>query len=402
MRIEVIAIASEILSGQVLNTNATFISQKLRDKGYLTYKHIVIGDNEECIKEGILKALEKSDLIIVSGGLGPTLDDITKRSVSDLFHSSLIFDEVVAKDLRTRFQDISLLEEQMMVPDKAEIMRNHIGTASGFIFSERNKHVLLLPGVPHELQAMFVESALPHIEKHFPLDEPIYSLNLSVSLLSEPKIDQVLRKIQMMNETVQIGIYPRLNLIDVTLTAKKKEDLEPLAQELKKELKTYLFEEETIERALHEELILSGETLAVAESCSGGRIASRITQMPDCSKYFLGSIVSYSNEMKERALGVEIGKDGAVSESVVLQMIKGIDEMTNADFSAAVSGIAGPNGAEKEKPVGTVWIAFKAGGKIYTGKMQFSGDRNSIIEMTANFVFASIYRLIKYQAEPEF
>jgi len=402
MQIEVIAIASEILSGQVLNTNASFISQKLRDKGYQTHKHSVIEDNNESIKEGVLKALVKADLIIISGGLGPTLDDITKQVVSELFHSPLVFDEEVAKDLRARFQDLSLLEDQMMRPEKAKIMRNSIGTAPGFIFSEGDMHVLLLPGVPWELEKMFVDSALPHIEEHFPLDEPIYSLDLHTSLLSEPRVDQVLRKIQKINDAVQIGIYPNLNLVDITLTAKTKEDIKPLEEALAKELGTYLFEGDSIEKALHEELTLAGKTFAVAESCSGGRIASRITQIPDCSKYFLGSVVSYSNEMKEKALGVKIEKEGAVSETVVLQMVKGIHEMTRADFSAAVSGIAGPGGAEGDKPVGTVWIALKAGEKVYSGKMQFSGDRKSIIEMTANFVFASLYRLIKYNTEPEF
>ncbi len=414
MWIEVIAIGDEILKGDVINSNASFISEHLKKKGYLTARHKVISDDLSSLQEELKETFEKADLVITTGGLGPTLDDLTKKGVAEFFSSELIYNEDVAKDLKKRYANLSSIQEQSMVPAKAAVMQNTVGTAPGFIFQQDNQCLIVLPGVPKEMEQMLLDQALPYIEKHFLLAEKMYTDFLHICQLSEIHVDEKLRKLKEIDPEVAIGIYPKLGLLHVTFTvsAKNASDAEnkikPLKEKLISDLSTYVYFTESgkIEEALHEELTERKKTFAIAESCTGGLLSSRVTSLSGASVYFWGSVVVYSNEAKQKVLNVSsktLSEKGAVSVETVEEMAKGLLNVSNVDYAVTISGIAGPDGGTPQIPVGTVCIAIaERGKKIHSGIIYRKRDRYSVMDSTANFVFSSLWRLIVHNCNPEF
>lgn len=413
MRLEVISIGSEILKGSTINSNAAFISSELRKKGYMVDQHIVLPDSPSIVKEELKKALDRSDVVITTGGLGPTLDDLTKKIMTDLFQSKMRLDEAVQKDLTKRFPGGSSIQEQATVPENAEIMLNTVGTAPGFIFTENSSSMIVLPGVPKEMKEMFLKDALPFIEKHFILDTKLYMETVHICLLPEVQIDAFLRKLNEEDSSVEIGIYPSLGLLRITFTVKDTEEkakkrIAPLREKLIKAFSSYVFDAPNgnIEEAVHQIFIENGLMLGAAESCTGGALAAALTAIPDSSKYFLGSIVSYSNLLKEKALEVTsetLETYGAVSDETVQEMIKGVFRICSSDYAVAISGIAGPSGGTEEKPVGTVYIAIGSkGNAIFSGKIMAQGDRASIIEYTIHFALSSLWRYVVFKEPPTF
>lgn len=401
MKVEIISIGSEILSGYTVNTNASFLSQKLKDEGFEVVRHTVLPDSQDELTAGLEEALKRSEIIVTTGGLGPTQDDISKSVIAKIFALPLEQDKGFLAQLKRRFGDFVFMEELALLPKGAILLNNSIGTAPGFVFKSAKNTLILLPGVPKEMEEMFLQEALPYLEKHFPKREILFQESVCLTLLKEVDVEPFLRQIKEKHNDVAIGIYPSFGSLRVTFSLKKdKEKLLSLKKAMEQEFYSYTFAESTIEEALHSLLIKQGKKVAFAESCSGGKLATKVTALADASTYFWGSLVTYSNDMKEKVLRVSsktLQEKGAVSEEVVIQMVEGLFQLFPVDYAVATSGVAGPAGGSKEKPVGTVCIAVgKRGEKIDVGTLHFVNNRALNIEYTANFALGILYRRACY------
>jgi nicotinamide-nucleotide amidase len=410
--IEILTIGNEILSGKIVNTNLAFIAKALKSYGYEVNYHEAVGDQISFIQQGLTRALSRVDIVITTGGLGPTLDDLTKQAASFFFEKKLYLDPSIKQDLVKRYgQGMSSVDNQATVPEDTLIMQNSVGTAPGFIFVQGKKRVYILPGVPSEMEAMFVKQALPDILQYFPLSQDFFRKTYCLCHLGENALDPMLRRWQSRVPTLEIGIYPGYGVLSIELFSKK--NLTPLQQqqldeEIKGEFGSFIYstEQPFLPLALQRQCVLSGKTLFLAESCTGGKIAAHIVAHPGSSKYFLGSCVVYSDALKSKILGVQqetLSRYGAVSEEVVEQMLKGGLEISGADYVLAVSGVAGPEGGSEEKPVGAVVCGLlDKKGPCFVWKMQAKGrgKRENVIEYTAQYILGALWRYIVYHINP--
>lgn len=413
MHIELIAIGNELLKGKVQNTNGLFITQKLIEKGYAIFGNTTLKD-DTASAEKIANILERSDLVIMTGGLGPTVDDRTKEILCQVFDTNLILHEDLLDDLNERFAHSSVNEEQATQPEMARLFSNPIGSAPALLLKKGKKTLIALPGVPREMKEIFTKDLLPFIEKKFPLKNKIYSFDFYFYALKEEDVDHVVREIVQQEPALDIGVYPFFPTLGVTFSVDAKDEkeaqkkIEKAKQRLLASFKENLYstEEEAVEKALHKELVKQKKTLAFAESCTGGALASHITAIAGASSYFLGSVVSYHNSLKENILQVDpvtVKTNGVVSKAVVEEMTKGLLQVTEADIVAATSGIAGPEGGTNNKPVGTVYISIQQRGqKPMAGKIFIQGDREFVIAYTCRFVLSSLWRWLVYQKPPLF
>jgi len=332
MSIEIVSIGNELLSGSTVNTNAAFIAKRLSEEGWEVSRQTTLPDQKEALIAGLKEALARASVVITTGGLGPTIDDISAACAAEIFSS--------------------LPEE---IPNKA-------GSAPGLIFDGR---LIMLPGVPQEMRQMFDDGALPFLLGKIPPRKE-YREALHFCLLRENDVDPLLRELEPSG--VKFGIYPSYGTLTVRLASQDEKELSYAKKRLEEKFAKQQFfsPSGTIEEAVHLWFVKHKKTLALAESCTGGLMAAHLTALPGCSDYFLGSIVSYSNELKQDILGVSaqtLEKQGAVSEETVREMLKGVFARTKADWGIAVSGIAGPSGGTPGKPVGTVWYAYGERGK---------------------------------------
>ncbi len=408
MRMELLVIGNEVLTGFTVNTNASFIGQELLKEGYVLEKQTILPDREEDLLQELSESLKRSDVVITTGGLGPTIDDITRKSVAAHFASEFIFDENVAADLKKRYgENFPTIKDQATVPAKAKILINPSGTAPGFIFEKDGRALIVVPGVPMEMKPMLLEQALPYILKKFPLKTKVYKKALHLFELGEHDVDPLLRELNKKYTEVEFGIYPSLGVLTILVGAKAKSEhdamkvLEEPFSELERNFATNCFTSKSgcIEETIHDSFLENQWTLSIAESCTGGHAASRITQMPGASEYFLGAVVPYSNALKTKILGVPeelIEEAGAVSKDVAAKMVEGVLRLTGSDFGLAVTGIAGPTGGTPEKPVGTVWCAVcRKGESPHTWKLQGRGTREMIITRSVNSLFSNLLIYIK-------
>ncbi|KAF3361964.1 CinA-like protein [Chlamydiales bacterium STE3] len=399
--VEIVAIGSELLTGLGVNSNASFISRKLSDLGFHVQRHTVLPDDADSLREGLAEALSCNVLVIATGGLGPTLDDLSKEVAAELFDSSLSFNDALANELRSRYGEITTLSNQATVPDKACLLKNRLGTAPGFIFSSKRGTLVLLPGVPNEMKEMFCSEVLPFLKKHFSHQENLFKEELYFGHFYESKIDPFLKELKEQYPEVQFGLYPRNGLITVQLKGFEPYSLSKIAAQIKTEYKEHLFDAKNglIEEAVLEIFKEKGVSLSVAESCTGGALSARITSLSGASAFFLGGVISYSNQIKQEVLGIRQGllqEKGAVSREVAIAMVEGVEKMTRSDFSVAVTGIAGPAGGTEEKPVGTVFIAIKEKEKIpQVYPLQCHGSRPMVIEHSANVALSELYFLVR-------
>lgn len=404
MWIELVAIGDEILSGDTINENAAYLAKRLKKAGYTVSQQTVLSDQPDRLKNGLEEALKRSDLIITTGGLGPTLDDLTKQTISRIFDKKLVTNPEVEKDLKERFgEDYPTISDQAKLPEGAGFFLNQIGTAPGVILEHHKKKLIMLPGVPYEMKNMF-DQAIVWIEKHFPTEKKQFSSSINFCLLTEQEVDPVLRGME--NETLSFGIYPGLALLRAVMHthARSEAQANEVFSSAKKRLKAqfgdamFFAENNLIEEAIHQKLTQDKKMLVLAESCSGGGLASRFTKLAGCSSYFLGSMVTYSNELKEKILHVSaetLEKKGAVSSETVEQMLKGLIETSTADYAVAISGIAGPTGGTTEKPVGTIYIGVQKRGDIPDiGRInvQSSATRDVIVEYASNYALSALWR----------
>jgi nicotinamide-nucleotide amidase len=378
--------------GQVLNTNSSFIASELTKIGVTIQRIISIPDREQDIILTLNSCLASSDIIIITGGLGPTSDDITKGTLAAYFGGNLKIHEESYKQLefffKTRRAKISERNmKQAELPDNCIVLPNKNGTAPGMLFYQNNKPVFSLPGVPFEMKALIMEEVLPVIRKDFELPFKSNITVLTTGLAESTTADMIGEWENKLPPDITIAYLPAPALLRlrISITGNNnyqiKNKLNDHVSELVKILgknHVFGFDEDTLQEVAGKKLLTNNLTLSTAESCTGGNIAQLITSIPGSSDYFMGGIIAYSNNAKIEQLGVkasDIELYGAVSKSVVEQMAVGVRKVFNTSFGIATSGIAGPGGGSEEKPVGTTWIALASPNKVTSAKYLFGDNR---------------------------
>ena len=411
MKATIVTIGDEILIGQILDTNSRYISRALNAHGIVVAERTSIGDNRAQIVETLDRALSQSEIVIITGGLGPTKDDITKHTLCDYFGSTLRYDEVEAEHIRTMlevrniaFNDLN--RGQAMVPECCTVLHNAHGTAPGMWFERDGRVVISLPGVPFEMQHLIDEEVMPRLTARFELREIVHRTMITFGIAESILAERIAEWEEALPEYLHLAYLPAPNVVRLRLSAYEVEGKE-VSREIDaqfEKLRTIIpdniagFEEASVEELVHNILINKGMTLAVAESCTGGTIASKFTAQAGASAYFLCGVVSYSNESKNKVLGVQmsdIAQYGAVSEQVAKAMAQGARVISGADFAISTTGIAGPTGGSKEKPVGTVWIGVATPEKCFALLKNCGTDRSQIISRATAYAITMLYNELK-------
>lgn len=403
----VICIGNEIMLGHINNTNARYTSENLSSIGIRTTRQISIPDDPDVIISSIRNSLRSANIVITSGGLGPTVDDVTLDSISKALNRRLVFNNKVANHIRDHFKRRGLKMpknnlRQALVPEGAKFILNDIGSAPGLIADRDETSIrdelvevsprsvlIALPGVPFELYPMFEKTVIPYLKKRFNPDNIIKSRVIKITGLAESKVNEKIEDILKISGNVQMGIYPHPEEITVkiTVTEKSKKKAAAIIRKIEKRIRSRLgnyifgYDDDKLEGIAGRLLLKKKRTLAIAESCAGGLLANRITDVPGSSKYFLMGIVTYSNESKEKILSIPqetIRKYGAVSRQIAGLMAKNVRLLANAGIGIGITGIAGPGGGARKKSVGLVYIALSTKKKTICKKFHFLGQREII------------------------
>ncbi len=419
---EILSVGTELLLGDIVNTDAAFIAKRLSELGIASYRQGVVGDNADRLREAIGEAFSRADIVILTGGLGPTLDDITKKIVAEYFDAPMHMDESVREDLLRLFEksnrpmtENNLL--QALIPEGAEVFFNKWGTAPGIALSKEvggeTKTAILLPGPPSECEPMFREYVTPYL--HRLSGQTSYSLNLHMYGIGESRAEAILHDIMEESGNPTVAPYACEHEVRIRVTAfgETKDECLALCREKAKEIyKTeagaYIYTEtndpweakNSVVLALIAALRSRGMTFGTAESCTAGMISSSVGDIPGASDVLMGGIVSYANDVKEKVLGVPrfvLDTAGAVSEDCAAAMAKGAKEVLGCDVAVSVTGVAGPGGGSEEKPVGTVWFGLAVGDEVYTEKMQFNrkSDRMRIRRLTTAHAMMMVIKKLK-------
>ena len=395
---ELIAVGTEILLGNIVNTNSAYLSEKCAELGLAVYYQSVVGDNPDRMKSVIKTALDRSDVIILTGGLGPTEDDLTKEITAEVMGFPLVEDahtrelmEAYLKEYEKNHPQRRITKnnyKQTMVPEGAIVMDNHNGTAPGLIMEKKGKTAILLPGLPNEMVPMFEESVYPYLRKKQP--EIIYSRMVKISGIGESQVAEEIQDLIDKQTNPTIAPYAKTGEVHLRVTAKAedekkcKEMIKPIVRELKKRFGKNVFatrEDKTLEEAVVDLLKEKNMTLSLAESCTGGAVAARIVNVPGASDALMCGYVTYTNRAKRKCLGVKkstLNKEGAVSAKCAKEMAKGGAKAARTDVCLSVTGLAGPGGGTKETPVGTVFMGCTCAGKTTTREFHFTGNRSRI------------------------
>ncbi len=399
MNCTIITIGDELLIGQTIDTNSAWIGQTFNAIGIKIYERIAVGDIAEQIVKAIDTARSQSEIIVITGGLGPTKDDITKKTLRNYFQAGEVLHQPTLDRIKAIFEKrgrplLAINETQALVPDNCEVLDNERGTAPGMWFAVDGKVIVSLPGVPYEMKHLITNKVLPKLKAQFTLPE-IYHRNLMCVGIGESSIAQMLTDIEdSMPSYIQLAYLPDLGMVKLRLSAygisdvAQKETLDNVYDEMKGIMQAYVFAEEDIslQEAVGRLFQAKGKTFAVAESCTGGYVGHLVTSIPGSSVYFKGSLVTYSYSMKEAILGVKketLETQGAVSEACVHEMLEGLLRVSDADYGVAISGIAGPDGGTAAKPVGTVCFAVGSKNEIKTYTLQFFPSRMENIRASA-------------------
>lgn len=397
-----INIGDELLIGQVVNTNAAFIGQQMTAAGFELTDVITIGDDGPAIREAVERAMSKTDVVLMTGGLGPTKDDITKKVICDIFQRELVIDEATLKQVTEMFaaRGMELTEtnrQQAAVPEGCVVLTNTLGTAPGLWLEKDGKVLILLPGVPFEMEKLIKDEVLPRLKAgKFRSSSLLYKVVQCTNITESGLSDMLEEYEKQLPEGFKLAYLPKPGIIRLRLTAEGNDTeqmqttLDQQFDLLKQQVAEYAFTDEDIEleEVVGRLLVKTGKTMATAESCTGGYIAHLITSVPGSSRYFQGSLVSYSNDIKRDLLNVRednLKRRGAVSEPVVSDMALNAMGLFDVDYTIATSGIAGPDGGTPEKPVGTVWIAVATPVRLATKEFRFGSrmGRKQIIERAA-------------------
>mgnify|MGYP000032299239 FL=1 len=390
MNAGIISVGNELLMGFTLDSNSTWIARKLLDLGIKVDLKLTIADNEGEILEAFKTLSSRCDVILCTGGLGPTSDDVTKSAYCDFIQAGLELNEDYLEELKKKFEDRQLVmsdsnREQAMVPDKGETIPNSLGSALGLKYVNEENHIYVMPGVPSEMKRMMEETVLPELEQ-LPRDELHVTTIRLTGIMESALYDQV--KDLLNDNIVKVAFLPGFLGVDVRLMSRDKDSLLELSGQFFDRLGNYVYAEdwETLEDAVGRLLIERGLTLATAESCTGGLLGNRITNVAGSSEYYLGGIVSYSDSAKMNLLGVSqetLKEFGAVSEETAQEMALGARRLLQSDVGVSITGIAGPTGGTEDKPVGLVYIAVDVAGDVAVRKFVFSEDRRYNKELSA-------------------
>ncbi|RMG81134.1 MAG: competence/damage-inducible protein A [Bacteroidetes bacterium] len=414
MKSVIISIGDELLIGQTINTNAAWLGQRLTNLGIKVVEIYTISDDYDAIHHALFEAEKTADLIIITGGLGPTKDDITKKALAEYFETELVLNEEALENVRRIFAEkkhplLDVNVKQAEVLANSEVLINELGTAPGMWIEKDNKYFIALPGVPHEMKNLFDKKVELKIKNRLPLpfryQRIIHTIGIGESALAEKLYSWETR---LRNDGLLLAYLPSPGIVKLRISiegdsdsniSELKDIVEKYVSELQEIIPNYIFgyDNDTIESKIGELLQKNQATLATAESCTGGNLAHKITSVAGSSKYYKGTVVSYANEVKTQVLGVDINdlkEHGAVSQQVVEQMAKGVKNLLKTDFAIATSGIAGPDGGTAEKPVGTVWIAAASKDKVMSKKFRFSTDRMLNIELASIMGMEMLRRLI--------
>jgi nicotinamide-nucleotide amidase len=414
VNIELINTGSELLLGRVLNTHQQWLCRRLADLGYNVARQVAVPDTSRDIQQAVSESLARADLVIVTGGLGPTSDDITRERIAELLGKKLIRDESIVTHIKNYFAARKRVmpannDVQAMVPEGAIVLPNPNGTAPGLAMKiepdakfqidnpkskiQNPQWLVMLPGPPRELRPMFDDFVTPILRREFPLEVPFVCRTLRTGGIGESAVQEKIAPplAALVADGLEIGYCARVGQVDVRLTARcaDAEKIVRAAEAIVQNIfaaNIYGFDDEEIEQVVVRLLTEKKKTLALAESCTGGFIANKITNVPGASSVFLGGVVSYANSAKEKFLGVRaetLRQHGAVSEAVAREMAEGAREKFGADFALAVTGIAGPGGGTAEKPVGTVFLALAGDFVTVVEKRLNIYEREAFKQLTA-------------------
>ena len=407
--VSIITIGDELLIGQTIDTNSAWMAQVLNKAGFSINRRVAVGDQWDDIWNALQEEEAKNDIILITGGLGPTSDDITKPLLCSYFSGKLIIDEkakenvveIFTKKLNRPLLDRNL--KQAEVPDVCTVIQNGRGTAPGMWFEKAGKIFVSMPGVPFEMKGMMDDYVIPELLKRFDID-PVEHRTLLTAGIGESFLAELLTEFESnLPKGIKLAYLPNYGMVRLRLSAVEtltdNQQLDKSFNQLKSIVNEYLVIDKDIslQEAISEKLKSTGKTLALAESCTGGYISHLITLIPGSSSFYLGGVVSYSNDLKAGLLGVSQGtlsEFGAVSLETVKEMAEGVRKRTGADFGLSVSGIMGPTGDTPNKPLGFVCVGFSSANSTETTSFRFRFDRKRNIELTAvyalNFLRKSI------------
>ena len=396
MKSTIVTIGDEILIGQILDTNSRYISQALNRLGIVVAERTSVGDNAEQIVSTLDRALAATDVVIITGGLGPTKDDITKHTLARYFGSELVYNEQVADFVRNllarrgiEFNELN--RGQAMVPACCTVLHNAHGTAPGMWFEQDDKVVISLPGVPFEMVHLIDDIVVPKLRERFDLKAIVHRTMITSGIAESILAERIAAWEDALPEVLHLAYLPAPNIVRLRLSAYEVDgaSVEAIIDNQFELLRKIIpeaivgFEDATVEQLVHNALIANKKTLSVAESCTGGAIAQKFTAMAGASAYFHAGVVAYSNEAKADILGVnpdDIARYGAVSEQVAIQMAEGVRRVGQSDYGISTTGIAGPAGGSAEKPVGTVWIGIATPKGAFAVLKNCGTDRGQIVQ----------------------
>ena len=408
MNCELVSVGTELLTGDTLNTNVMFLSKELSINGFSVLYHTTVGDNPGRLTEVIERALTRSDLIVTTGGLGPTQDDLTKETIAEVFGMPLKKHPEIVKKLEDYFarRETPMTENnlrQAYVPEGAVILPNPRGTAPGIMVQKDGKTVIMLPGPPHEMIGMYEESVEPVLHKL--KNQLVISRYYNISDMGESMVEDTIMDIIDRQDNPTIATYAKVGEVLIRLTANgsDRDSINALLDRYEKIIvdrfgdHIFTFSQDSLDITVGKLLMERGLTVAFAESCTGGQVAGKLAEIPGISAALKMGLVTYSNEAKMQLLHVKaetLEKYGAVSEQTAREMCENLRTISGCDITASVTGIAGPGGGSPEKPVGLVYIGVCAGGKTHIERCQFTGSRKIVQTRSANKVFHLIRQAI--------
>ena len=411
---EIISIGDELLIGQVVNTNASWMAQVLNAAGITVVQVTTVRDDRRAITEAVTNALLRADIVLTTGGLGPTKDDITKTVLCELFNTRLVEDSRVHEHVLNLYRNRPdvlnrLTATQWLVPESATILPNRVGSAPIMAFeqpdeTEQGKLLVSMPGVPYEMQVAMTEQVLPYVQQHFSLSAQV--IHRTVVVCGIPESTLALRIEQWENAlppTIHLAYLPKQGVVRLRLSSYGEATAEEVEQQIDKLLPliadhVLATDDLTPPQILGRMLTERCRTIATAESCTGGRLAALLNEHSGSSAYYMGSVIAYDNSVKQQVLGVSadtLATDGAVSEACVRQMAEGVRQLLHTDYAIATSGIAGPTGGTPDKPVGTVWLAWATPEGTKAECCHYSGDRAQITNNAAMAAVAKLLLLLK-------
>ncbi|MDR0538769.1 MAG: CinA family nicotinamide mononucleotide deamidase-related protein [Tannerellaceae bacterium] len=413
MKVEIITIGDELLRGQVIDSNSSWMGQELERNGFRVLRRVSVGDSCDDIEDAIDASFSRVDIVLLTGGLGPTKDDVTLSALCRYFKTELHFSEETYANICSLFNKSNwkmneLTRLQAMVPVDCTVIQNRVGTAPCTWFTRSGKTLVSMPGVPYEMRRLMLDDVVPRLRASFGGGSLIRHHTLLTGGISESALAMRLRDFEEeLPQCARLAYLPQLGVVRLRLTAFADGDetvpgmiVERGRQQLHELLSDYILGEgdEALEAIVGKELLSRGLTLGTAESCTGGRIASMLTSISGSSQYFSGSVIAYCNEIKVNVLGVsanDINLHGAVSRPVVEQMAMGALRILGCDCALAVSGIAGPSGGTSDKPVGTVWIALAMPEGVVAETYCYNSEREVNIQRSANLALSMLLRELR-------